>query len=277
MKIPLKAGRVIDQRDGKDSPLVLVINEAFARKHFPNANPIGQRVVMDREEGIPPSYEIVGVVGDSKHDEIGAPMEPEMYGAFAQDPDRRVFIVLRMASANLTGLDAAVRRAVLEFDKELFVPQLEPMTTLLAAQLARPRFNMILLAVFAAAAMILAAVGIYGVIAYSVTQRTREIGIRMALGAQRGSMLRMVLRQSFGLVAIGIGLGLIASLAGTRFARHPALWGRGERFVDVSNRGFSAGRGWFTCELLTRAASHECRSHGRAALRVRRRESNTLC
>ena len=105
------------------------------------------------------------------------------------------------------GLQANVKRAVHEVDKDLFVPQLEPMTTFLTTQLAQPRFNMLLLAVFAGVAMILAAIGIYGVIAYSVTLRTREIGIRMALGAQKTQMLGMVLRQSLTLVVIGIAIG----------------------------------------------------------------------
>jgi putative ABC transport system permease protein len=114
------------------------------------------------------------------------------------------------------GLNADVKRAVHEVDKDLFVPKLEPMTTFLSTQLAQPRFNMLLLAVFAGVAMILAAIGIYGVIAYSVTQRTREIGIRMALGAQRTQMLGMVLRQSLTLVLIGITIGFLVALAATR-------------------------------------------------------------
>src|SRR5213079_2871955 len=108
------------------------------------------------------------------------------------------------------------KRAVHEVDKDLFVPRLEPMTTFLSTQLAQPRFNMMLLAVFAGVAMILAAIGIYGVIAYSVTQRTREIGIRMALGAQKTQMFGMVLRQSMTLVILGIAIGFLVALAGTR-------------------------------------------------------------
>ncbi|MDP9003526.1 MAG: FtsX-like permease family protein, partial [Verrucomicrobiota bacterium] len=112
--------------------------------------------------------------------------------------------------------NADVKRAVHEVDKDLFVPKLEPMTTLLTTQLAQPRFNMMLLAVFAGVAMVLAAIGIYGVIAYSVTQRTREIGIRMALGAQKTQMLGMVLRQSLTLVLVGIAIGFLVALAATR-------------------------------------------------------------
>jgi putative ABC transport system permease protein len=216
MKIPVLQGRTFTRADTKDSPLVVTINEAFAQKYFPNRNPIGQQVMIDREDTKAPPCEVVGVVGNSRHDSLAAQPGPEMYVPFSQDPSRSLDVVLRVASTNLIGLNADVKRAVHEFDKDLYVPTLEPMTSFLATQLARPRFNMMLLAVFAAVAMVLAAIGIYGVIAYSVTQRTREIGIRMALGAQKTQMLGMVLRQSMLLVVIGIAIGFLVALAATR-------------------------------------------------------------
>jgi putative ABC transport system permease protein len=216
MKTPVLQGRAFTRADTKDSPLVVMVNEAFVRKHFSERNPIGQQVMIDRGDGKATSCEVVGVVGNSRHDSLAAPPGPEMYVPFPQDPVRTLDVVLRVASTNLAGLQANVKRAVHEVDKDLFVPQLEPMTTFLSTQLAQPRFNMMLLAVFAGVAMILAAIGIYGVIAYSVTQRTREIGIRMALGAQKTQMLGMVLRQSLTLVVIGIALGFIVALGATR-------------------------------------------------------------
>jgi putative ABC transport system permease protein len=156
------------------------------------------------------------VVGNSRHDSLAAPPGPEMYVPLPQDPTRSLDVVIRVASTNLIGLQADVKRAVHEVDKDLFVPQLQPMTSLLTTQLAQPRFNMLLLAVFAGVAMVLAAIGIYGVISYSVTQRTREIGIRMALGAQKTQMLGMVLRQSLTLVLIGIVFGFLVALGATR-------------------------------------------------------------
>ncbi len=216
MGIPLLAGRAFDQRESAASSKVIMINEAFARKFLPNKNPLGEKVIIDRDDPNPPGCEVIGMVGNSKHDSLREESTPEFYTPFPQEPQRRVFVVLRTSASSLSGLDTAVRRLIQESDKDIFIPKLQPMESLLSAQLAQPRFNMILLAAFAGVAMTLAAIGIYGVIGYGVAQRTREIGIRMALGAQRGDMLRMILQQSMTLVIVGLLIGLIASFAGTR-------------------------------------------------------------
>ncbi|MGI8890346.1 MAG: ABC transporter permease [Chthoniobacterales bacterium] len=217
MRIPLKSGRLFDGRDRRDSTPVLLINVTFAQKYFPGQNPLGQRVnVGDRAADGKPALEIIGVVGTAKHESLAAADEAEFYLPFAQNPDRYMDIVVRASEPMPSGLETMIRRAVHEIDSQQFVPVLKPLPQLVSQTLSQSRFNTALLATFALVAITLAAVGIYGVIAYNVAQRTREIGIRMALGAQKGQMLTMILRQSLTMAAVGIGVGLIGALAGTR-------------------------------------------------------------
>ncbi len=216
MKIPLRTGRDFDERDVEKATPVVMVNETFAQRFLPLGNAIGQHVLLDQEGKEPDALEVVGVVADTWHNQLGEVPLPEIYQPFEQAPQRNIWITLRTASAHPAGLDAAVRRIVHEQDSEVFVGNLEPMQSLIGRLLAQPRFNMMLLVIFATVAMILAAIGIYGVIAFSVAQRTREIGIRMALGAQRRDMLGMVLRQSLTVVMIGIAVGLLAAFAATR-------------------------------------------------------------
>jgi predicted permease len=219
MRIPLLRGRSINDRDTKESPPVVVVNEAFARKFLGGTDKaLGQRVILDSssEEKERPAMEVVGVVGSSHHESLAQEVIPEFYVPATQQPERRMDLVLRTSAAQLSGLDASIRNIVHEFDKDIYVPRLRSMETLLSASLAQPRFNVLLLGTFSGAALVLAAIGIYGVIAYGVAQRTREIGIRMALGAQRADMLRMILRQSLTIVAIGLLVGLLGALMTTR-------------------------------------------------------------
>jgi len=215
MRIPLKRGRLFDARDGKDAKPVVLINETFARKYFPNENPLGQRVQIGRREDGPPR-EISGIVGTAKHGNLAEADEAEYYLPFAQAPDRYSDIVVRTSEPPPAGLETMIRRAVHDIDAQQFIPTLKPLPELVSATLSQSRFNTALLGTFAAVAIILAAVGIYGVIAYNVTQRTKEIGIRMALGAQRRQMLTMILHQSLTMAAIGIGVGLLGAFAATR-------------------------------------------------------------
>jgi putative ABC transport system permease protein len=216
MRMPLRSGRDFSNHDRNDSPRVVIVNEAFVRRFLGNANPLGQGIIIDGREPKPPVREIIGVVGNTHHESLALEPDPEFYVPAAQDPERRMDVVLRTAASELSGLQTSVNHVVHQFDKDIFVPKLETLESRVGLTLAQPKFNTMLLGVFAGVAMLLAAIGIYGVIAYSVAQRTREIGIRMALGAQRRDMLAMILRQSLQLVILGIGVGLAAALGATR-------------------------------------------------------------
>lgn len=217
MHIPLLSGRTFSPRDNKDSTPVVMVNEAFLRKFFTGGNALGEHILLDvSEKEKATSLEIVGVVGNTRHESLAIEPIPEFYIPFKQDPDRRMHIVLRTSLEKVSGLETAARNAIHEVDGDIYFPGLTPLPQLIGTTLAQPRFNMMLLGCFAGVAMVLAAIGIYGVIAYSVAQRTREIGIRMALGAQKTDMLTMILRQSFTVIGIGLLVGLFGALAVTR-------------------------------------------------------------
>jgi putative ABC transport system permease protein len=218
MGTPLLRGRVFNAGDTKNSPPVVIVNDVLAQRFFPGGNAIGQQIVLSHGENDGPSRpkEIVGIVGGSRHESLAIQPLSEFYVPAAQDPQRRMDVVIRTAASASVGLQTSLRNIVHEFDKDLFVPTLEPLEKHIGVTLAQPRFNMMLLGTFAGVAVILAAIGIYGVIAYSVAQRTKEIGIRMALGAQKIDMLSLILRQSLVVVGTGLVVGLISSLVTTR-------------------------------------------------------------
>ena len=219
MGIPLLAGRDFAETDTKRAPNVAVINEIFAQRHFPGENPLGQRIRLQGQKRDP--LLIVGVVGNVRHFSLGEPPRPEAYVPFLQDPlsdtyQRSMTIVAR-TKADTGAVAGPLRAALIAQDKSLPVYALKPMTEYLRDSLSRHRFNLILLSVFGVGALALAAVGVYGVISCGVAQRTHEIGIRLALGAGRRDVLKLILSQGLKLVLLGVVIGLGAAFALSRW------------------------------------------------------------
>jgi putative ABC transport system permease protein len=213
LKIPLRSGRMFTERDDARSPNVMLVSEALARKSFAGENPIGRRLITDPD--VPP-FEIVGVVGDARRRSLAAEAEPEFYVPFQQARQRRMNLVVRAGAGDPVALTSSLRGAVAELDRDQLIWQTRTLDQLVAASVAGRRFNMTLLGLFAAVAMMLAALGLYGVMAYTVTRRTHEIGVRMALGARGSDVLRMVVGQGMKLAAAGVVLGLVVAFAVTR-------------------------------------------------------------
>ena len=214
MQIPLKRGRLFTEQEATEMRHVVVINEAFARKNLPGEDPIGKRVtIYMKEENVP--TEIIGVVGDHKHMGLDSEIEPMAYWPHAEQAFTFMTFVIR-TQGDPASIAPAVRGVIQALDGEQPLADVRTMENLLADSVARSRFNTLLLTVFAGVALILAAVGIYGVMSYAVTQRTHEIGIRMALGAPTSTVLALVVKQGMTLAVIGVGAGLAASFALTR-------------------------------------------------------------
>ncbi len=214
LAIPLRAGRIFSDRDTAEAPRAMIINEEMARRHWPNENPIGRRVTM-KDWGPPLTGEIVGVVGDVKADGLDSETRPMIYWPYPQFPSIFNNLVIR-AEGDSLGVVAAVKNQIWAVDRDQPLSTIQTMEEVIARSVAPRRFNMLLLSVFAALALALAAVGVYGVISYTVAQRTHEIGIRMALGAQRGNVLGLIVKQGMTLAIAGVFIGLAASFALTR-------------------------------------------------------------
>ncbi len=215
MRIPLVRGRLFSERDSSSSPNVAIISETLARRHFPNEDPIGRQMRF----GFPPdgnvSRQIVGVVGDVRDVALSQEPGPMMYVPFGQAPLYGGEVVVR-SSLSTSSVAAAIRQVVHSIDKNLPVTNIEPFRDVLGQSTSRERFRAFLLGSFSAIALALTAVGIFGVITYSAAQRTHEIGIRMALGAQRRDVLRLILAQGAKLALLGVGIGVVLSFPLTR-------------------------------------------------------------
>jgi predicted permease len=212
----LLRGREIQASDGVGAPGVVVINEAFARLHFPNEDPLGRRIERASWwKGMPASYEIVGIVADERFQGPRAPADPATYFSLAQFTFNDNWLLVR-TKGDPKPFIPHLRQIVWSMDRDLPLENVRTMDQILEESVADSRFNTVLLSLFAIVALVLAAIGIYGVLAYTVAQRTSEIGLRMALGAQRSSVLRLVVGNGLTLALIGVAIGAAGSLLATR-------------------------------------------------------------
>ena len=216
MSIPLLKGRPLTDQDTDDSPNVVVISEGMARRYWPGEEAIGKRIAVGRVKSQEDWIQVVGVVKDVRQFELTADPKPQMYLTHRQFGFFDAQDLVVKTDVDSASMASAVRKAVWEIDKDQPVSNIRTMETILADSIARQRFSMLLLAIFASVALVLAAVGIYGMMSYSVAQRTHEIGIRMALGAQTSAVLKLAVGYGLKLVGAGIVIGLIASFALTR-------------------------------------------------------------
>ena len=215
MKAPMRAGREFSDLDRAGTPAVVIINETLAREYFEGEDPVGRKLVISYL-GQRQSREIIGIAPDIKQGEPNKPTKPEIFVPFDQQPWFAAWLLIRTSAPDPLSLRNSLQQAIWSVSKNLPVSRVETLEDMLGQQVAEPKLYMMLLAIFAAVALLLAAVGVYGVISYSVAQRTREIGIRIALGAERSNILRMIVGQGLVLTMIGVAIGVAAALATTQ-------------------------------------------------------------
>jgi predicted permease len=217
MRIPLLSGRTLREQDNTKETPVIVINQAFARKYFPGENPIGKQIRVELGDGAVkrPMREVVGVVGDVRRKGLTTETDPQYFLPFAQAVIANLFLTIRTSGDPAT-LENALRSVVYDMDRGVPVYQVSTLENYVSKSVAQPRFQTLLLSCFAGIALMLLAFGLYGLLSYIVVQRTREMGLRMALGAQRADVLSMIVRRGLTLALIGLGAGLVISAMVTR-------------------------------------------------------------
>jgi len=216
--IPVRQGRGFDQRDQLNSPPVVIVNERFAQKYFPGQNVIGKRIKpgFSADDSGEKMREIIAVVGNVKHVSLKNEDSPEMYLPRTQIPGRTMSLVARTNVSDPSTITASIRKELNALDPSIPLRNVRVFDEYISRSLARPRFNALLLSIFAGSALVLTAIGIYGVLAYSVAQRTNEIGIRIALGAGQSNIFRLVIGQAMTVVGISVAAGLVGAFAATR-------------------------------------------------------------